>query len=66
MASKIKAKLISRHTLYDGVKPEVVNFAKSAVRYDKNPSHLHKFHAQPIPDGNRAERRAAKKARKKK
>lgn len=65
MTSKAKNKLINKATLYDGMSVPAVNFAKDAVRYEKRPSHLHQFKVQPIPDGNRAERRAAKKRKKK-
>jgi|KBSSwiStaDraftv2_1062776.scaffolds.fasta_scaffold00340_36 hypothetical protein len=43
-----------------------VDFTKFGSHYMNKESDLHKFKAVPIADGNRAERRAYKKAKKKK
>lgn len=50
----------------DWSKSVIADLAPGSVKYEHNPSHLHEVKAQPIKDGNRAERRAYKKLRKKK
>lgn len=43
-----------------------VDFSPNVTRADKRESHLHQLKPLPDPNGNRAERRQAKKARRRK